>query len=520
MNRKLLSVVAAGAVAMPGGSVHAAIDDAGMSYVSGGEGLGGSIRIRLLDRAKTDFVPSGIPDRSGDQWETRYDESRLYLVGDADLGDGWAATYYFEVRPEDGREGGRDSQLGMESVDVGLRGPVGWFRAGTVETASSAIMPSADLTNDIGTTGEKLADYYNSGIRWTSQDIRGLRLGASMRISDHVAERDRAGAGDEFIGLGGRLNALREEDQDGSHFDDSTVDQWDVAAVYSLPIGVSLGASYAWLNEVDDRDRDSKGVRVGAAYARDTWGFSYNFHRYKAYNAMEIGEQNARLSDDLNRWHYKEYNSSDNAIAEGEVLPNGIRSSLGAQPDAALSGRETVRLRGHPDTMYTEHVLGANVHVGKIGIAVNYSMAKHWKTARLTQVRTQGCSSWHTRSRASAPIWDTSWGPSQRSSWPTRPTSMTVRCWTRNHTICSTEWISSCGRFSAGECRPWLGQGFFRPLPAILPASSGRRRGGLLGRPPAATSLPAGRHPAGKGASVWAPGRGGKPLPCRRRAKC
>ena len=221
---------------------HAAIDDAGMKYISASEGLSGSIRVRMLENAKD----------SGKKPEVGFDDTRIIYNGESDLGGGLTATYFLEFRPEKGREA-----LETEYLDAGLKGPFGHIRIGDIESVSEAIVPSADRTNDVGNTGRQFAEDYDHGVRWVSPSINGLVLG----ISGETRSVDR-----------------------GAENKDS-FDQYDVAFVYSLPQGIDLGASYAIRPFVGDRTatQDNKSaVRLGLAYARSNWGIGYNFHRHKA----------------------------------------------------------------------------------------------------------------------------------------------------------------------------------------------------------------------------------------------
>ena len=390
MHKKILTIVVASACALPGGLPLAAIDDAGMKYVSGGEGLGGSVRINM-SKIDADFIrPAGQQFRD-EGLDFGYGESRVYMVGDIELDRGWMATYYFEVRPQEDRFGQRDvvpgsygSQIRLESQDVGLRGPFGWFRFGRIETASSALVPSADLTNDVGTTGSELADYYDGGLRWVSPDIRGLRLGASVRVKDF--NYDNAVASDD-LGVESTqqltANSLRVRTEQDD-FQDEAIDEWDLAATYALPQGLGFGVSLAKRIARDRRDEDAVGVRVGASFARDNWGVSYNLHSYRAYNPLGLEvysddepKSTAVGGEDGKGYHYSEYNSSSTAISPGNQLPNGIEydGSRAVNPNESLVRDNSLRLRGHEDTRFIEHVIGANVSLGRINAALNYSIA-------------------------------------------------------------------------------------------------------------------------------------------------
>ena len=353
---------------------HAAIDEAGMKYVSAGEGFGGSIRLNFLHKfqrvllvgdERRDDTPYGE-----NEWETNYGSSRLYLNGDIDLGNSWEATYYFEIRPNESPEGNEaispgeaDTALRLAYQDIGLRGPFGWMRLGTVESASSAIIPSADRTNDIGTSGKHLAEDYDQGIRWLSPLIKGFQVGASFQMKNRHysfgfedSTRDR----------------IAQEE-----LNDKMLDRWDVATAGSIGELVEVGFSYAKENAQDRDDADSTGFRVGVSHAQKNWGVSYNFHRYKAYNPYGIkAHENYSIQGTNERlWHYREYNSSGSDIPEGNNLPNGVLVRADAAANALLSDDASLVLDFNKHTTYIEHVLGANLLFGRFNFAVNYSLS-------------------------------------------------------------------------------------------------------------------------------------------------
>ncbi len=338
MKKKLLVAAVVGAVAAPGASL-AAIDDAGMQYISASEGLQGSIRIRLID--DTDGENRGV--------QTAYSSSRLIYRGDADLGGGLAATYLFEFRPQTTVGNGGD--LHTENVDAGLRGPFGWIRAGRIESVSSAILPSADLTADVGSTGQKLADSYDNGIRWTSPDINGLMLGLSAMMVDQVKETTTYPAGAAPVTA-------------TENIDDDTIDQFDLAAVYSLPQGIRLGASYTKLAagpEPGDDYGDTDGFRLGVSYGQDNWSVAYNFHSYDGNNPREFTD-----SLSLTAAQYVALGHAD----AGEIDESNADTNELNPANAALFDVD-----GHKDTEYTEHAMGARVELGRIALAVNYLLS-------------------------------------------------------------------------------------------------------------------------------------------------
>ena len=317
MYRKLSFTIASmGIFALLSGAAVAAVDDAGMKYISASEGLSGSVRIRMFEDGN---------ERSSARKETDphvgFGESRLVYKGDAEVGEGMAVTYLFEFRPGDiASEDDEERRFGVEYMDVGLKGGFGHFRVGAIESVSSAIVPSPDRTNDVGDDGAKMAGDYNErggGWRWVSPDIRGLLLGISASMVD-----------------------LKETSKDEG---DKTFDQYDVAIAYSLPTGLDIGASYSVIPTPFEAEGTAaqKGFRLGAVYERDNWGVGYNFHNYTA-NAPKPFEQG----------------TGDTTL------------------DAALPGKKfDGHARWHKDTEYLEHVVGANVLLGRFNFAFNHSRA-------------------------------------------------------------------------------------------------------------------------------------------------
>ena len=245
MNKRILLFAAAGALAVPS-VAPAAIDDAGMKYVSAAEGLSGSVRIRMIDKEDTgqESIIQSDP-------RVRLDDTRIIYRGESDLGGALAATYFLEFRPEGGF-----SALSPEYLDAGMRGRFGHVRFGIIESVSEAIVPAADRTSDVGTSGRLLANDYDNGIRWVSPEINGMLLGISTET----------------------------EDRDGSRTKKS-FEQYDVALSYRHK-GARVGAAYTVIphpaeTKTDDDD-DKSGFRIGAVYAHDTWGIGYNLHRYSS----------------------------------------------------------------------------------------------------------------------------------------------------------------------------------------------------------------------------------------------
>ena len=313
MNKKLLFAIVI-PLGLSLGVSRAAIDDEGMNYVSAAEGLSGSIRVRLL--ADSDFNEGGFED----QQEINLGDSRIVYRGENEIGSGTAVTYYLELRPKAEAiaetRSGRHGLIELKYLDAGLKGFFGDFRFGYIETASSAIVPSADRSNDAGSTGYKLADEYLRGaVRWVSPSLKGVVFGASAEMED----------------VQGRS-------------EDKAFDNYDVAVTYSF-MGFDMGGSYA-VKDLRGNDRSAtniadaenvfgKGYRLGARYEGSSWGVGYNYHRYKAFVHQDI------LS---------------------EVVDNS----------GGVRGRE---IFGNQETEQEEHVLGANFSYSRLNFSLTHSRA-------------------------------------------------------------------------------------------------------------------------------------------------
>ena len=292
-------VVAASAVAAP--AALAAIDDAGMRYISASEGFGGSLRVKLL--SDTNKRDSSV--------ETSLGSTRLYIIGEGDMGNGLTSTYYWEWRVDD-----KDaSRLKTDSVHVGLKGVFGAFQAGHIEPVGSAMLPSPDLTNDVGVSDQKLntTGNHQQAMRWISPKINGLQFGVSAGLKNvegkDVPERVALTDTD-------RTNVVAADFVKAYVTgDDDTIDSFDLAVSYDAPRGFKLGASYesraAYLHSVSKEvvttpfsapvggvpfapvggvpnvaatyglDNDAAGFRLAGSYGRDSWQIAYN---YRAYN--------------------------------------------------------------------------------------------------------------------------------------------------------------------------------------------------------------------------------------------
>ena len=304
--------------------------------------------------------------------ETSLGSTRLYVIGEGDMGNGLTSTYYWEWRV-DGKD---QSKLVTDSVHVGLKGAFGAFQAGQIEPVGSAMLPSPDLTNDVGVGDQKLNSTSNhqQAMRWISPKINGLRFGVSAGLQNQNLKKDEELEIKDLI-----LVAAGEGEAVGITFvdpyvdgDDDTIDSFDLAVTYDAPQGIKLGASYesreAYLEsvsknvEVDDfgleygtsvggvpnvdatygLDNDATGFRLAGSYGQDNWQIAYN---YRAY---------------------------DHAIADFEVSSKVMANIVS---DLEIPFLNYLRfIEGEKDTKYTAHSFGGTVAVDKITFGFGYQL--------------------------------------------------------------------------------------------------------------------------------------------------
>ena len=323
MNKKMVGWSVVALAVMGDVSVsNAAIDDDGMKYVSAAEGLSGSLRVKIVD--------DDNEEAHNNARTSVLDASRLVYKGENRVHADMLATYYIELRASTSAvPNSANRVLQSRYLDVGVKGFFGHFRFGEIESISSAIIPSADRSGDIGTTGDsKLAQDY-TGMRWLSPEVGGLMFGFSGEVEDSPIRVDVAARGDQFF------------------------DKYDAAFVYRVPVvsGLAFGASYAisrpGLLEIDRLEDgieidDAKGYRVGVVYEHSGWGFGYNFHKYTG------------SSEGLNDYigTLRQGTGQDRKILNSNMFASNKNGKV------------------------QEHIIGANVLFGRLGFALNYGIIK------------------------------------------------------------------------------------------------------------------------------------------------
>ncbi len=277
MNKKLLTVAVASAMTLPGIS-QAAFDDQGMEYISASEGLGGTMRFnifhdvdseRLIDFNTIENVPN-------QDTQSTIDSLRIFYTGHLDLGGGLRSTYYWELRVQDDN----GDNVFTEAYDIGIEGPFGKFEMGKINPTAERLVPGGSLDAALGSNdAAPTSDPHANGLRYETNSINGFEFGVSARM----------------------------EDQTG---DDDTVDDWSVAAKYTLPLGLEAGVAYetktcfeaaGTVNACDAAASgldDATGWRFGARYGQDNYLLAYEYRTYENFGGWDTNSRN-RDEDDV-----------------------------------------------------------------------------------------------------------------------------------------------------------------------------------------------------------------------------
>ena len=241
MKKKAIILAIAGVLATP--SAFAAEDDMGMHFTSASEGFYGSIRAGFLDNVVDDYG------------------SRLGVNGYNDLGNGMEGFYTFEFRIKNG-----DNNVYSNKTQVGLRGEFGQFKIGRGFDAApyELVYSGTDIANwqsgsaDNGYVGD-------SNVYYRTPNMDGFEAGMGFQV-------------------------------DGTNANDEDLDNWNIAAKYSMQ-GLTAGLAYS---------ASPGGLEVGAAGV----GGSGVYEDKSAWGiALGYGQDNWSL----NGW-YGEDNSSDQKL--------------------------------------------------------------------------------------------------------------------------------------------------------------------------------------------------------------
>ncbi len=275
MNKKLLTVAVASAMALPSIS-QAAFDDQGMEYISASEGLGGTMRFNIfhdVDSEAFDSTDSTVADVPNQDTQSTIDSLRIFYTGHLDLGGGLRSTYYWELRVQD--DNGDD--VFTEAYDIGIEGPFGKFEMGKINPTAERLVPGGSLDAALGSNdAAPTSDPHANGLRYETNSINGFEFGVSARM----------------------------EDQTG---DDDTVDDWSIAAKYTLPLGLEAGVAYETKTCFEDGGAtnncdaaasgldDASGWRFGARYGQDNYLLAYEYRTYENFGAWDT---NSRDRDD------------------------------------------------------------------------------------------------------------------------------------------------------------------------------------------------------------------------------
>ena len=353
MNKKLLTVAVASAMALPSIS-QAAFDDQGMEYISASEGLGGTMRFNIfsdVDSERLTTNGAAIEDVPNQDTQSTIDSLRIFYTGHLDLGGGLRSTYYWELRVQDDN----GDNVFTEAYDIGIEGPFGKFEMGKINPTAERLVPGGSLDAALGSNdAAPTSDPHANGLRYETNSINGFEFGVSARM----------------------------EDQTG---DDDTVDDWSVAAKYTLPLGLEAGVAYETKTCFEDGGAtnncdaaasgldDASGWRFGARYGQDNYLLAYEYRTYENFGAWDT---NSRIRDaatdvtvDRDFDSLLEYNvhrvaiqatvdrvtlSANYSLAETEVNGYGTTGVVGA---GSAAGRNDVPV---PKRTFDETALGVD----------------------------------------------------------------------------------------------------------------------------------------------------------------
>ena len=275
MNKKLLTGAVAAAVALPGLS-QAAFDDQGMEYITASEGLGGTMRFNIFDDDDDEGLTTAIggdsiTDDAGQDTASTINSLRIFYTGHADLGGGLRSTYYWELRVQDDP----GDEVFTEAYDIGIEGPFGKFEMGKINPTAERLVPGGSLDAATGSSdAAPTSDPHANGLRYETNSIGGFEFGVSARL----------------------------QDQEG---DDDTVDDWSIAAKYTLPFGLEGGVAYetktCYLDAttnvgcVAGHHDDADGWRFGARYGQDNYLLAYEYRTYDNFGGWDTNSRERRL---------------------------------------------------------------------------------------------------------------------------------------------------------------------------------------------------------------------------------
>ena len=325
---KLLKALAVASVMAPLG-VQAAIDDMGMQYVSAAEGFSGSFRVNLFQS-----VDDGSANASDNNELGGVDSLRLYLNGTSDLGGGMSSSYALELRNASavGTSGGLHTItiFSVHNWNVGLSGAFGSVNIGRT-TQAAFMVPGGSLDTVAGSSASAVSVDPDDNVLVYKPPvvIRGVEFGVSARV-----------LGAEIAG------------------EDDLLDQYDLAATYSLPLGLTVGAAYEVRHAHDERFRssalksandDKTGWRFGARYGQDNWLVAYEYRTYDNHLVYGVVAPGTSVLDDVE--------NSDGSVV---YIAN-----------TAISGNS---LDWNNSISYAVHRMAAKLSLDKITASANFSM--------------------------------------------------------------------------------------------------------------------------------------------------
>jgi predicted porin len=160
-----------------------------------------------------------------------------------------------------------------EAYDIGIEGPFGKFEMGKINPTAERLVPGGSLDAALGSNdAAPTSDPHANGLRYETNSINGFEFGVSARM----------------------------EDQTG---DDDTVDDWSIAAKYTLPLGLEAGVAYETKTCFEDGGAtnncdaaasgldDASGWRFGARYGQDNYLLAYEYRTYENFGAWDTNSR-------------------------------------------------------------------------------------------------------------------------------------------------------------------------------------------------------------------------------------
>ena len=365
MKKQILAVAIAASLAVPQVG-FAAEDDSGMQYTSASEGLFGSLRTRYNTGNRKNT--NGIIEADGSVFGYR---------GSLDLGNGLTGLYHYEQRilSQEGEELG-DSAGKVRYNFVGIRGNFGEVNFGSFGSFVAGVPNVTDVTAN---GGGNFVPFYRrpNGVQYISPELNGFQ------------------AGGHFIAKGG-----------AEATGNPNVQQWAIGGKYKVR-GFQVGATYigdpegygAYRDDLADSDdlmrgnseanasNVNNGMRdsdepISAADDANAWFVSGKYSQDNWSVAAMYGQKNTsdQLANSTTGTGATAVNHVNIDAGENNAFNAGLGHTFTGNRDTATtapSRRVSVPVSELEDETYVS--VGANVNVGKVGLAVLHDIGSDLK---------------------------------------------------------------------------------------------------------------------------------------------